>query len=755
MSTLPLPNTNTRRTSDSELHTRQILPKASRSDRQPNKQHLRTRSATASISSRSSSLSGPRSPNGENGDRRVDLGDYTIDLANLGQSSAGGRDLFAAMGGSEIETPVRERETVASEDDGPEDFTINLGKWMRGNGEWRKEDDDVEKGKEENGERRSVDTIDGTRRKERQPNFEDLPEGENVEESVVVTTTPHVSEKVAPIPQESSKSPPTTPLNHRNHYDKAPSISPPEPSALQVEFENLRLQAESYRREIESLDQERVQLDAENEDMAEELRAAKLSLEQSERAKVEYRQRWDNVSKEQEVSASDLTSLQTKFQSLSQELESRRAQAETIRMVSAQEIATLKEELHTAQGQLAEMPELKDQALAHSAELGSLRSELARCKKDFLDQQRESKSHEEALTSQVEECRVRATAAEKIASNVTFLNQELEHTQAQLTETRRLLETVEDENDRFTQRNERQAEEVKELKNEVDEARCLAQSFQEKINKKDVHLEKLEGEVEQLRRELGNAKTQQDQPEILDSTAEKIDTAEADMRLADQLDTLSTHYEEELASLKRVHEAEMKKLKGTLLRAADGMRKREARITKTHAEEVKMLKENMARLEREHAREADRFSVHAAKPRKESETRPSKDRDDVEELRSAIRVLSSKLKIAYEELRKARGEVHELKIQADEREREQQEREDDQEAVNRALEERLVDVFQKREQEWRRRIRLVLRDRDMMGKALMWSWGKDEVGEREREVTADGERVVEKGMGYRYQFVKR
>jgi len=716
------------------------------------------RSATASISSHSSSLSGPNSPGEENGDGRFDLGNYTIDLANLGQSSAGGRDLFAAIGGSEIETPVRERETVASKDDGPEDFTINLGKWIRGNGEWRNEDDDAEKGKEENGERRLVDIMDGSRRKGRQPSSEDLPEGENVEESVVVTTAPHIPGKEAAKPQEPSKTPPTTPLNHRSHYDKALPISPPKPSALQVELENLRRQAESYRREIESLDQERVQLDAENEDMAEELRAAKLSIEQSEKARVDYHQRWDNASKEQEACASDLTSLQTKFQSLSQELESTRTHAETIRMVSAQEIATLKEKLQTTQGQLGELPELKDHALADSAELSSLRTELARCKQDLLDQRGESKSHEEALTSKVEDFRARAMAAEKTASNVAFLNQELEHTQAQLTETRRLLETVEDENDRFTQRNERQAEEFKELQITVGDSKRLMQSLQEDIKEKDVRLEKLEGEVKQLQLELGDTKTQQDQHELLDSTArssEKIDTAEADMRLADQLDTLSTHYEEELASLKRVHEAEIKKLKGTLLRAADGMRKREARITKTHAEEVKMLREDMARLERENAREAKRFSVEASKPRKESETRPSNDRDDIDELRSAIRVLSSKLRTAYEELRKARGEMHELKTRAEEREREQQEREEDQEAVNRALEERLADVFQKREKEWRRRIRLVLRDRHMMGKALMWSWGKDEVGEREREVKANGERVVEKGMGYRYQFVKR
>jgi len=758
MSTLPLPHPVTRRTSDSKLQTRKMSPKARRGDGQSQRHHLRTRSATASISSRSSSSSTPRSPDEENGNRRFDLGDYTIDLANLGQSSAGGRDLFAAMGGSDIETPVRDREMVASEDDGPEDFTINLGKWMCGDGEWRKEDDDAGTNKEEEEQLCSVDTNDDARRKVRQPSVEDMPEEENVEESVVVTTVPQVPKRGAPEIREPSSTPPTTPLDHRNHFEQALRSSPPKPSALQVELESLRLQTESYRREIDSLDQERAQLETENEDMAKELRATKLTLEQSERAQVDYHQRLENALKEQEGSASNFTSLCTKFELLSQELESTKKQAETTRVDSAHEIAALKEQLQTVQGPLAEIPELRDQAFASTAELSTLRSELARCKRDLQDQQREYKSQEEALASQVEDFRARATAAEKTASNVAILKQELEHAQAQLTETRRLLETVEDENDHYNQQNERQSEELKELKNELNDVRRLTQSFQEKIKEKDIRLLKLEGDIEQLQLELNSAEAQEDQNELLDSIArgsEKIDTAEADMRLADQLDTLSTHYEEELASLRRVHEAETKKLKGTLLRAADRMRKREARITSAHAEEVRTLKEDMARLEQEKVCDAKQSFIDTSKPRKESETRPTKDSDETEELRSAIRVLSSKLKTAYEELRKARAEIRELRIQGEEREREQQEREKDQEAVNKALDERVASVFQKREKEWRRRIRIVLRDRDMMGKALMWSWGKNEVGEREREVEVNGEKTVEKGMGYRYQFAKR
>ncbi|MCJ1250677.1 hypothetical protein MMC30_007905 [Trapelia coarctata] len=758
MSTLPLPHPVTRRISDSKLPTHKMSPEARRGDGQSQKHHLCTRSATVSISSRSSSSSGPRSPGEENGHGRFNLGDYTIDLANLGQSSAGGRDLFAAMGGSDIETPVREREIVASEDDGPEDFTINLGKWMRGDGDCRKEDDDADPVKEKKGKLCSVDINDDTQRKERQASVEDMPEEENVEESVVVNTAPQFPKREAPENQEPSSTPPTTPLNHRNHFEQALRNSPPKPSALQVELDNLRLQAESYRGEIDSLDQARVQLETENEDTAKELRATKLSLEQSEKATADYHQRWETALKEQEASASNFASLRTRFDSLSQELGSTRKHTETTRIDSAQEVAALKEQVQTAQGQLAELPRLKDMAFANTAELSSLRSELARCKQDLQDQQRVSKSQEDALKSQIEDFRARTTAAEIASSNVTVLNQELEHAQAQLTETRRLLETVEDENDRYTQENERQAEEFKEVKNKLVDARRLTQSLQEKTKEKDVLLAKLERDIEQLQFELRSAEAQENQNEPLDSIArgsEKIDTAEADMRLADQLDTLSTHYEEEIASLKRVHEAEMKKLKGTLLRAADGMRKREARITSAHAEEVRTLRENVARLEEQKIRDAKKSFVDTSKPRKESETRPTEDGGEVQELRSAIRVLSSKLKTAYDELRKARGEIHELKIQGEERECEQQEREKDQEAVNKALDERVASVFQKREKEWRRRIRLVLRDRDMMGKALMWTWGKDEVGEREREVIVNGERVVEKGMGYRYQFVKR
>lgn len=735
-----------------------MSPTARRGDSQSQRHHLHTRSATASTSSRSSS--GHRTLHEEDGNRRFDLGDYTIDLANLGQSSAGGRDLFAAMGGSEIETPVREREAVASEDDGPEDFTINLGKWMRGDGEWKKEYCDAKEDEQKLG---SIDIKNDPQPKERQASVGDMAEVEDEQESVVVTTAPHLAEKEVFEAREPSSTPPTTPINHRIHQDQSLRNSPPKSSALQFELENLRLQAESYRREIDALDQEREQLESDKENIAEELRTAKLSLEQSERFKVDYHQRWKDVLNRHEASAASYTSLQAKSESLLQELESARRHAESVGVDSAAKTATLTEQLQMAQSQLAELPGLKAQALTNAEELNALRSQLAQCKQDLKNEQTASKAREETLTSQSEDLRGRLTAAEQTASNVTILNRELEHSQAQLAETIRLLETMKDENDRFTQENERQVEEIKELKNDLIDSGRSAQALQDKVKEKDVRLAKLEGDVEKLQLDLASAETHQAHPEILDSmeSSDKIDTAEADMRLADQLDTLSTHYEEELAFLKRVHEAEMKKLKGTLLRAADGMRKREARITSAHAGEVRMLRESVTRLEQEQVQEVKRSSVDPSRPRKETETRPTKDRDDVDELRSAIRVLSSKFKTAHDELRRAREEIRELKIQGEERDREQQEREEDQAAVNRALEERLESVFQKREKEWRRRIRMVLRDRDTMGKALMWSWGKDEVGEREREVKTKGsgvgagERVMEKGMGYRYQFAKR
>ncbi|PYH78567.1 hypothetical protein BO82DRAFT_357287 [Aspergillus uvarum CBS 121591] len=77
-----------------------------------------------------------------------------------------------------------------------------------------------------------------------------------------------------------------------------------------------------------------------------------------------------------------------------------------------------------------------------------------------------------------------------------------------------------------------------------------------------------------------------------------------------------------------------------------------------------------------------------------------------------------------------------------------------------AVDERIARSVERREKEWQRRVELLLKERERMGRALMWSWGEKEVGGGggggggNKEHPAVG--VDEKGrrkQGYRYKYI--
>ncbi|MCJ1437615.1 hypothetical protein MMC27_007002 [Xylographa pallens] len=769
-STLPLPHPLTRPISDSRLHTRKSLSRPTEYPSSPPRSYLRTRSSAGSVRSWSSSASSAEHEPARGDKQDFDMQDYTIDLGNLGQSSAGGRDLFAAIGGTEIETPVREREVVGSEDEGPEDFTVNMGKWMGGVGEERKEeqemvdDEDVEVGEgveekveehlgekmtEENniGEEDEEGTGESDQRPQetRRASVEDVPEQEAEDESVIVTTpvrldvygasqderstTPLISPNRPTLPQD----PAVNELLDRNH-------------ALQAEIERLRLEAEHYRKEIDVLDVERVQSEAEFEDLATELSNTNDKLTQSRREILEHQQRWDQEMNKQKASVSNVSALRAKFEPLAQELEAAKKEAEAVKHESSIKLTALAEQLRAAQNQITANIETENEAVNIAAELEATRLELAQCKQSVLDQQEASKIQQQALQSDKHDLELRLTTSNQAASELSSLKTELQHAQEQLAQTRHLLETVENENDRFTQANERKSDEIRDLCTELEETKFSAQQIRIDVQERDGRLKVLEAELSELRLHQLQAADMLEPDNVAEQTPqnpEQVGLEENNMRMADQLDSLSTHYEAELAALKRSHQVETNKLQAMILRAAEGMRKREARLTKSRAEEIDLLQRSIKSLRLPKAEE----TVAKSPAKARSAIAPNQEADTTE-LRSAVRALSSKLKTAQVELLKAQEDVRQLRQEAEEQKREQREREQDHEAVNRALEEQFTDVVEKREREWRRRMRVVLRDREVMGKVLLHGWGKEEVGERERE---DGE----KGMGYRYRFLKK
>ncbi|KAL3469580.1 hypothetical protein BJX99DRAFT_241027 [Aspergillus californicus] len=74
-----------------------------------------------------------------------------------------------------------------------------------------------------------------------------------------------------------------------------------------------------------------------------------------------------------------------------------------------------------------------------------------------------------------------------------------------------------------------------------------------------------------------------------------------------------------------------------------------------------------------------------------------------------------------------------------------------------AMDLRIAKSVEKREREWERRVDLLLKERERMSKALLWSWGEKEVPKE--NVSDDKENVGEDGgkrrQGYRYKYAKR
>lgn len=68
-----------------------------------------------------------------------------------------------------------------------------------------------------------------------------------------------------------------------------------------------------------------------------------------------------------------------------------------------------------------------------------------------------------------------------------------------------------------------------------------------------------------------------------------------------------------------------------------------------------------------------------------------------------------------------------------------------------AMDAKIARSVEKREKEWERRVELLLRERERMGKALLWTWGEKEVGNGAKEnVYADDGRKVRQGYRYKY-----
>ena len=681
-------------------------------------------------------------------------GDYSIDLGALGDSSSS----------VVLEERVPRREQIPSEDDGPEDFTLNLEKWMRGTGKWEKKKD-IKKSSDEH-------DPEDDQQKGAQVELEEAID-ESIFEPVGTSTPAPVNHAIEDLQEEARLgAPPLSRLNTETRQDNAAEEVFDRIAALQAEVESMRMEEENRRLAHKALEQENKEMKVEHKAALEREQSRHNTLHQEheqlqkahrdtqealQQENEQLKQNYDDAIEQLQVLAQEssphglkadrvdgtdgpaatelaklkakgeanqieaeamINALKSKLRSFQDECLALKAEIESIKEAYDLKVKELNSELEARKNEialdrkesiergnevasLAATIEQKDNDIyALNGEIKALRMELRRAQ----DQLAELDARKNEIALERKESIQRGNEAASLADTieqkekeiyalngeVKAIKMELEHAQQQLAETRRIMETVEDENDRLMQQNDRQADEVKDLKATVKDYAS--------------------------KERLTRAYTSSTKETQHDDDLERIDKATHEAAL----EALSQQHKGTLESLGNTHGKELQILRSALMKASLAMQKREAKLARVHKEEVASLKEEIADLKK---------SVKAFQ---------SSDTGIENELRSAIRVLSSKLEKAHASLKSARADAAEARQRADDMR-------DTNAAVNAELEAGFAIAVEAREKEWRRRIALLFRERDKMAKALMLGWGREEVGPKESE----------RGQGYKYKYVTR
>ncbi len=443
------------------------------------------------------------------GDEEEDLlGDYTIDLGGLG-------DKPSSMVVGDLE---KERDEVDSEDEGPEDFTLNMEKWMRGGEKWKKgqRDKTIDEGDEA-----SDDPQDYTQEVRVD---QGLPE-ESVFEPIG-TSTPAPLKNHAIIEegvQEEAKlqAPPLSRMNTEMLQDQAAEEVFERISALQAEVERMRVEDEERRLAYQEVEQENEFL---RNDRVEEIERHQAEKDSLRRQHSQLRDHWKEQIrlKEQELTASttpNVASLRAKFEPAVQELATVKADAESSRIAADDRIKALEIQLQAARDEVKEYQEaetsrnaaddriraLERQSQAArdetrqyqnqitsiqeanaatvktlSLELETKNNEIALERKESIHRGNEAVSLTESIDQKDQELRT-------LNSELKAIKMELDHAHEQLAETRRIVETVEDENDRLVQQNDRQAQDIADLEERINSQEVNEATAEPIAEKNDDH----------------------------------------------------------------------------------------------------------------------------------------------------------------------------------------------------------------------------------------------------------------------------
>ena len=593
------------------------------------------------------------------------LDGFEVDLGGLGDKPS------SVM----VEDRQEEREEVASEADGPEDFTLNMGPWMRGTGKGLKEGN-------------VPSDLVQQRHKAPAPHVHDttLDFGDG-DESVLEplgTSTPspklsnvdhiEVQQKV-----QAEKRPLLTQDETHLQQDQAAEEVFQRISALQREVEEMREAEERRRSAYDRLNQEN--------ELLKKGQARFGSLEEDNfnlrKQNADLQMKVQERKPDFAATASAMGS-SSNSESHAADLAAMKAEAERERLATDEKIGTLEAGLKASHSTVRKLrEEMAEDEEMRNTKIEGLKEDLEKLRAEINTKKTQIADLEQDMDTHTEIVKHRDQLIARLTKDSQMALRELEHAQQEARESRRIARSVEEENDHLTNHNNRHTEERATME--------IA----------------LQGKARELQIAQATITTLQaaSQRAIPDYENPSATSNEASHQVA-------------LDDLKRQHSSAL------------------AALNQKFARQLQLFKQDRDM----------QASKHAAELTKVRETPPPNAAMETE-LRSAIRALSSKLEKANNATREARAELEKGHIELQHAHQAVETMKKENEFTNVELDTRFAETMDAREREWRRRIAVLFREREMMGKALMTGWGREDVG---KEVKGqDG------GQGYRYRFFKR
>ncbi|KAL8772859.1 MAG: hypothetical protein Q9209_002204 [Squamulea sp. 1 TL-2023] len=695
--TLPYPLA--RPTSDSALSTLRSTSKR-KTSRKICSRGRRTFSATSSQA-------------GSNEGSDFGMKDYSIDLAKLGE-----KDSSWTVG----EAGERDVERVPSRDEGPEDFTLRMGDWMRGTIPWKQNAQlnglHTPKDHEVAHEAQQLASQTNANRKalEEPQQGEDEGVGHGIygadnEDDIQPLSTSTPAPVILQGQIKRSSAPPLPRMNTEAVQNLAAQEVFDQISALQAEVERLHLENKDHLSVERSVQQENLQQQKECRVLkvqVDDLRSEAKRLQDSE---FKASQKALRLEQELKKDGSKVGSLRARFEPVVAELETVKLRAEADKQAADSTINALKADLRSARDICAKLEAERSIASStHGAAIETLRAEmkaeLEACRtkyqhcEDILKEQLQAK--EASLESSKD--------AEALVATAEALRIELEETKEELRETRRNAQNIEDENELLVQDSERHADEVAELRRALEEERLQVSSA-------------ADAEVAELHDEISRMQAQK--------TTDTISYAEHTTALAQIADDHAAATD----ALTAKHKQELHDLRTAIIKAGEGMKKREERFTTIHQKETSDLQKQIKALQHQVKIVTSKAVIL------DDEQNPT-----VVELRSALAALNSRLSNTLKQrdaaladadkyhtlcrnaVSKARQQISLLKEIA--------------EAAQSEVDKRVREKMEDREREWRKRIKIMFKEREQMGNALMEAWGREECGKAK-----EGEKQM-----YRYRY---